>query len=300
MWGVIISALTNSQITKAILDKKPILVRWGVDFSPLPTPAPAVTLAIGGHDPSGGAGIQADIEAIAAQGGHAASAITCLTVQDTRDVRQLIPTDPELVIAQAEAVLADLPVAAIKIGLLGDAAIARRLARLLGQHPAIPVVLDPVLAAGGGTPLTGDELRNTLVAELLPRTGLLTPNSREARLLAGADDLGDCARILLEGGCRHVLITGAHEQGAPVINRLYGPAGLIESWRWERLPGEYHGSGCTLAAAIAALLAQGLDLADAVRTGQEFAWRSLAGAHRLGRGQRLPDRLYRLRHGNSG
>ena len=265
----------------------------------MPDLSSTVTLAIGGHDPSGGAGIQADIEAIAALGGYAASAITCLTVQDTRNVQQLIPCDPNLVIAQAEAVLADLPVAGIKIGLIGDASIASRLAQLLAQHPKIPVVLDPVLAAGGGTALAGDDLKSTLVTALLPKVNLLTPNSQEARLLAGTHKLDDCAAILLESGCPHVLITGTHEEGTAVINSLYGPSGLIQSWQWERLSGEYHGSGCTLAAAVATLLAQGLSLVDAAYKAQAFAWQSLAHAHRLGRGQQLPNRLYRLHHRES-
>jgi len=255
----------------------------------------AATLAIGGHDPCGGAGIQADIEAIGALGGHAASVITCLTVQDTCNVQQLIPIDPKVVIAQAEAVLADLPVNAIKIGLIGDAAVAHALAQLLIRHPTIPVVLDPVLAAGGGTPLASEKLRQTMLQELLPLTYLLTPNSHEARTLAGTANLSDCAEILLQQGCQHLLITGTHEESNEVINNLYSPEGLIEHWQWPRLPDEYHGSGCTLAAAIAALLAQGQNLIEALSQAQNFAWQSLAHAQKLGRGQALPDRFYQLK-----
>lgn len=263
--------------------------------NPTPNAVSAVTLAIGGHDPSGGAGIQADIEAIGALGGHAASVITCLTVQDTCNVQQLIPVDPKVVIAQAEAVLADLPVNAIKIGLIGDAAVAHALAQLLAQYPAIPVVIDPVLAAGGGTPLASDKLKQTLLQELLPLAYLLTPNSHEARTLAGTTDLDNCAEALLRHGCQHLLITGTHEESNNVINKLYGAEGAIDHWQWPRLPDEYHGSGCTLAAAIAALLAQGHSLAEALYQAQDFAWQSLAHAQKLGRGQALPDRLYQLK-----
>jgi len=264
-------------------------------ITPTPNAASAVTLAIGGHDPSGGAGIQADIEAIAALGGHATSAITCLTVQDTCNVQQLIPIDPKVVIAQAEAVLADLPINAVKMGLIGDAAVAHALAQLLAQHPAIPVIIDPVLAAGGGTPLASDKLKQTLLQELLPLTYLLTPNSNEARTLAGATDLDECAEILLQQGCQHLLITGTHEESTEVINNLYGAEGQINHWQWPRLPDEYHGSGCTLAAAIAALLAQGQNLTEALYQAQDFAWQSLAHAQKLGRGQALPDRHYQLK-----
>jgi len=263
---------------------------------PVPDTAFAVTLAIGGHDPCGGAGIQADIEAIAALGGHATSAITCLTVQDTCNVQQLIPITPKTVIDQAEAVLADLPVSAIKIGLIGDATIAHALAQLLEQHPTIPVIIDPVLAAGGGTPLASDKLKQTLLQELLPLTYLLTPNSQEVRTLAGTNELDKCAEILLQQGCQHLLITGTHEESDEVINKLYSAEGLINHWQWPRLPDEYHGSGCTLAAAIAALLAQGQSLTEALYHAQDFAWQSLAHAHKLGRGQALPHRLYQHQH----
>jgi len=262
---------------------------------PVPNITPRITLAIGGHDPSGGAGIQADIESITALDGYATTAITCLTVQDTRNVQQLIPVDPKVLVAQAEAVLADLPVSAIKIGLIGDATIAHALAQLLARHPAIPVIIDPVLAAGGGTPLASNKLKQTLLQELLPLTYLLTPNSQEARTLADTTNLDECAEILLQNGCQHLLITGTHEESNEVINKLYGSEGLIKQWQWPRLPDEYHGSGCTLAAAIAALLAQGQDLTEALYHAQDFAWQSLAHAHKLGRGQALPDRLYQLR-----
>ena len=260
-----------------------------------PNAAVAVTLAIGGHDPSGGAGIQADIESITALGGYATSAITSLTIQDTCNVQQLIPVDPEVVVAQAEAVLDDLPVNAIKIGLVGSAAVAHALAGLLKKHPDIPVVLDPVLAAGGGRSLASDALRQTLLQELLPLASLVTPNSQEARTLASASDLSHCAEILLQHGCQQLLITGAHEESSEVINTLYDQKGGVDRWQWPRLPGEYHGSGCTLAAAIATLLAQGQSLADAVYSAQGFAWQSLADAYTLGRGQALPNRFHSLR-----
>jgi hydroxymethylpyrimidine/phosphomethylpyrimidine kinase len=198
------------------------------------------------------------------------------------------------VIAQAEAVLSDLNIAAIKIGLMSDTAIAKELAHLLERYPAIPAILDPVLAAGGGTDLASEQLEEALLEALLPHIELLTPNSEEARRLTGLEPLDECAQALLERGCRHVLITGTHEQGERVITGLYGPEGLMGSWEWERLPGEYHGSGCTLAAAISALVARGFNLMDAVREGQEYAWQTLAHGRQLGQGQLLPNRHYRL------
>ncbi|MDT4288280.1 hydroxymethylpyrimidine/phosphomethylpyrimidine kinase [Methylomonas sp. MO1] len=251
-----------------------------------------VVLCFSGHDPSGGAGVQADIEAIVSHQCHAASVITALTEQDSRNVNKLIPQQPAEVINQAQTLLADFKVSAFKIGLIGDAGVAEAIAQILRQHPAIPVVLDPVLAAGGGTVLAGQQLLDVIVEQLLPLTTLLTPNSEEARRLSEQNDLGDCGRFLQSKGAEYVLITGTHESSELVHNRLYMPENLQETFNWERLPHSYHGSGCTLASASAALLAQGLDVFTAVSEAQEFTWQSLAAAYRPGQGQYNPDRLF--------
>ncbi len=257
---------------------------------------PPIVLALAGHDPSGGAGIQADIEALGANGALATTAVTCLTIQDTRDVHGLSPLDPQLVIAQAEAVLHDLPVSVIKIGLIGSAPLARALARLL-EHQArgIPVVLDPILRAGGGSPLADAALRGTLLEALIPRATLVTPNLPEARALAGAETPDDCAGALRELGVPWVLVTGTHDDSAAVTNRLYGPDARGGAWSWPRLPHSYHGSGCTLASAIAALLARGLAMEQAVAQAQDYTWHALAAGYHPGGGQYLPERLPGLR-----
>ncbi|WP_415878694.1 bifunctional hydroxymethylpyrimidine kinase/phosphomethylpyrimidine kinase [Methylomonas sp. TEB] len=251
-----------------------------------------VVLCFSGHDPSGGAGVQADIEAINSHQCHAASVITALTEQDSRNVKTLIPQQPADILSQAQTLLADFKVSAFKIGLIGDAGVAVAIARILRQHPSVPVVLDPVLAAGGGTALAGQQLIDVIVEQLLPLTTLLTPNSEEARRLSGQNDLSDCGRFLQGKGAKYVLITGTHESSELVHNRLYMPDDLNETFNWERLPQSYHGSGCTLASASAALLAQGLDVFTAVSEAQEFTWQSLAAAYRPGQGQYNPDRLF--------
>ncbi len=256
------------------------------------SPTPPVILCFSGHDPTGGAGLHADIEAIAAAGCHAASAVTCLTVQDTHNVRQLIPTDPKLFRQQAEAVLNDLPVAAIKIGLIGDAGICEEIAALITEHPHIPTVLDPILAAGGGKELAGKALLESIRRDLLPRIELATPNSLEARRISGREDLREAAAQILALGCNNVLITGTHENDAKVINSLY--CGSMEdehSLEWPRLPHSYHGSGCTLASAIAARIALGQSMPQAVSAAQEYTWRALEQANRFGSGQALPYRF---------
>lgn len=257
-----------------------------------------VVMTLAGNDPSGGAGIAADIETLVSLGCHPAPVITALTVQDTYNVQSLLPVDSAQVLAQARAILADLPVAVFKVGVIGSADNAAALYTLFSEHPAIPVVLDPVLAAGGGANLTSDPLLEA-IQTLLSCTTVLTPNSVEARRLTPeADTLEACAMALLERGCRYVLITGGHESTSDVVNTVYGNHRRLETWCWPRLPHDYHGSGCTLASAIAALLAHGrnADLEESILSAlyraQHYTWRSLQAGYRAGGGQHLPNRLF--------
>lgn len=257
-----------------------------------------VVLAIGGHDPGGGAGIQADIEAIGANGAHAATVVACLTVQDSCNLSALHPVEPALILSQAMAVLADVPVSAIKIGLLGSPGAVRAAAELLDSQPGVPVVLDPVLAAGGGSDLTGNELLQAIRQRLVPRCDLLTPNTPEARrlsALSGGDSLDTCAEALLTLGAGAVLLTGTHdrEEEEQIVHRLYRHTQPVVTSAWKRLPGSYHGSGCTLAAAIAARLALGEPMEEAVQRALAYTWESIARGFRAGRCQSLPDRLFR-------
>ena len=237
--------------------------------------------------------MHADIEAIAAAGCHSASAITCLTIQDTHNVQQLLPVAPRLFRQQAQAVLKDLPVAVIKIGLIGEIGVCQEIAALLQKYPQIPVVLDPVLAAGGGTELADGELLQSIRMELLPHVELATPNSLEARRISGRDGLQESAEEILTTGCKNLLITGAHESGGQVVNTLYqGSVNHQQPWEWPRLPGSYHGSGCTLAAAIAARIALGQPMLQAVTAAQEYTWKTLEQANHFGSGQALPNRFF--------
>lgn len=257
----------------------------------MPPHRPAV-LSFSGHDPSGGAGIQADIETIASHQCHAVSVITTLTEQDTQNVVKLLPQDPDQLVSQATALMADIPVKAIKIGLLGHQDTALAIHSIIKQHPNIPVILDPVLASGGGANLSSDLLIGAIINLLIPYTTVLTPNSEEARRLTGLNDLTECGLSLLEKGCNYVLITGTHEATPEVSNQLFHDGQCIETYGWNRLPYSYHGSGCTLAASIAALLAQGLDVTDAVAEAQEFTWNALNNAYQPGKGQHVPNRFF--------
>jgi hydroxymethylpyrimidine/phosphomethylpyrimidine kinase len=259
-------------------------------------------LAFAGSDPSGGAGLQADLLTLAALGCHPLSVVTAITVQDTSGVAAVHPVAADWVARQARAVLADMPVSVFKIGMVTTHENAAAIAAIIDEHPALPVVLDPVLASGRGDPLGSDDVAAALAELLVPRATVLTPNSLEARRLAAAPGertdalpLERCAERLTAHGAKFVLVTGTHEPTRDVVNALYDARGPVRSDRWERLPGEYHGSGCTLAAAIAAGLAHGLAVPEAVRAAQSFTWQTLADAFAPGAGQAIPDRLFRLR-----
>ncbi len=256
------------------------------------TPSKPIVLAIGGHDPSGGAGLQADIETLAAHDCHTLSLVTALTTQNTCRVSNISPQSSQQLEMQFRLLLDESEVQAIKIGMLGSSAIAQTLARLLAEHAKIPTVLDPVLASGSGSGLGDEDLPGTITQELLPHCTLITPNSQEARRLGGQQDLADCAQTLIGHGCASVLITGAHEPEDAVVNRLYGLGGLIGSWEWPRLEHSYHGSGCTLTSAIAANLAQGYNLKRSVAQAQAYTWNSLKQGYSSGRCQLTPNRLH--------
>ncbi|MCX7088594.1 MAG: hydroxymethylpyrimidine/phosphomethylpyrimidine kinase [Methylococcales bacterium] len=251
-----------------------------------------VVLCFSGHDPCGGAGIQADIEVLISHKCHAASVITVLTEQDTRNVKKMSPQSAENFSAQARTVLADLPVKAIKIGLIGDYSLALAIRDLLIEYPAIPVILDPILVAGGGSDLADQPLRTAITDLLVPLALIITPNSHEARQLTQMTVVNASGEALLARGCQYVLITGADEDSPVVCNRLYQKNTPVEAFSWDRLPGRYHGSGCTLAASIAALVAHGLDPFMAINEAQEYTWNALNHAYKTGHGQLNPDRMF--------
>ena len=251
-----------------------------------------VVLSFSGHDPSGGAGVQADIETMANHKCHSASVITALTEQDTSNVKKLIPQTAENIIRQAEAVLNDLPVKVFKIGLIGHHETAIAIHTVIKQYPHIPVVFDPVLAAGGGAELSNDLLKTAMVELLLPCTTVLTPNSQEARKLSGLTDLNECGLALLALGCSYALITGTHESTPAVSNQLFHDRRCLQTYTWRRLPFSYHGSGCTVASSIAALIAQGIKPMQAILEAQDYTWNSLRHGYRPGLGQHLPHRFF--------
>lgn len=255
-------------------------------------PVPVV-MAISGSDPTGGAGIQADIETLVSMGCHAAPVVTAVTVQDTQSFMGYEPVGHALLIQQIRAVLEDMAVSAFKLGMLGSVENVEAVHTILTEYPDIPVILDPVLASGSGTELANDRVVDAMVELLFPITTVLTPNSSEARRLApDADNLEACAQKLMDLGAEFVLVTGTHENTPQVVNRLYGNGRLLDSFHWERLQAGYHGSGCTLASAIAGLLAHGTEPYNAVHEAQEYTWETLKQGYRVGMGQLIPNRLF--------
>ncbi|HEY5898425.1 MAG TPA: hydroxymethylpyrimidine/phosphomethylpyrimidine kinase [Burkholderiales bacterium] len=261
---------------------------------PAPQPAsPPTVLTFAASDPTSGAGLQADVLTIAALRCHPLCVLTAVTEQDTAGVARMLNIDAAWITAQARRLLDDLQVAAFKAGVLGSAANARAVASIVATQPAVPFVVDPVLASGRGDTLAGSDTIDALLGHILPRATVLTPNSVEARRLAAPEtDLARCARRLVEHGCRYVLITGTHEATDDVRNTLYDKNGVVREDRWPRLPGSYHGSGCTLASAIAAYLALGRPVEQAAADAQQFTWRALQAGFKPGRGQFVPQRFF--------
>ncbi len=247
--------------------------------------SPPCVLCLSGHDPTGGAGLTADIEAIGALGGHALGVITANTVQDTSNVQRVAAVPPILMAAQIEALVADCRIGAIKIGLLGDAAQLDPILDCI-RRLRVPVVLDPVLRAGGGAQLVRSELLLAVKERLLPQVTVLTPNAAEVRLLGGGED----GAALLATGLAHLLVTRGDEPGGNVVNTWYQAGQPPRDFEWPRLPQRFHGAGCTLAAAIAALLAAGKPVAEALEGAQAYTHGALSRAYAVGGGRLIPGR----------
>ena len=261
--------------------------------------SPPNIMTFSATDPTGGAGLQADILTISSLGCHPVSIATGFTVQDTIGVNKLIPIDSDLLNDQARLILEDMEVEIFKLGLLGSKENVATIAEIISDYPDIPLIIDPVLASGRGDEFVDIEARKMMMDLLFPESLLITPNSLEARQLVRDETEGlelpieTCVDRLKEMGCENILITGSHENTENVINTLYSSSNQIIPYHWDRLPGSYHGSGCTLAAAISAYYALGLSIGEAVEEAQYFTWHALKNGFKPGMGQLIPNRLFR-------
>jgi hydroxymethylpyrimidine/phosphomethylpyrimidine kinase len=247
----------------------------------------AIALTIAGSDSSGGAGIQADLKTFAALGVYGASAIAALTAQNTQGVTGIHDVPPDFIVAQIDAVFADLEVGAVKIGMLSQAAAITAIAQALDRQKAKNIVLDPVMIAASGARLLANDAVATLRKELIPRALLITPNLPEAAALTGSAiakteaDMVAQAQQLLAAGARNVLMKGGHGGGPESVDLLIG-LNLNVRLAAPRHPSRNtHGTGCTLSSAIAAGLAKGLDLTAAVRAAKDYVTAAIAAADRL-------------------
>jgi hydroxymethylpyrimidine/phosphomethylpyrimidine kinase len=251
---------------------------------------PAV-LVCAGLDPSGGAGLAADIGAISAIGAHPLPVLTVLTAQDNDRVAAIEAVQPDWLLRQIEVLLAKIELAAIKIGIIGSRANAEVLlnaiTRARSRWPHLPVILDPVLASGQGDALAQDD-PVSIILPLLPVTSVILPNLPEAARLTGLTEPAQQAAWLLDKGCGAVLLKGGHGSDGQVTNRWFDAAGE-QHWHWPRLPGAFHGSGCTLASALAAAMAMGRP--DPALWAQHYTQTALAHAYPIAPGQWMPARI---------
>ena len=261
--------------------------------------SPPKVMTFSATDPTGGAGLQADILTISSLGCHPISIATGFTVQDTIGVNKLIPIDSELVNDQARLILEDMEVEIFKLGLLGSKENITTIAEIISDYPDTPLIIDPVLASGRGDEFSDIEASNMMMELLFPESLLITPNSSEARQLVSNEEnpsnlpIELCVDRFKEMGCENILITGTHENTENVINTLYNSSNQIIPFHWDRLPGSYHGSGCTLTAAISAYYALGLSIDEAVEEAQHFTWQALKNGFKPGMGQFIPNRFFR-------
>jgi len=262
-----------------------------------------IALTIAGSDSSGGAGIQADLKTFSAFGVYGASVLTALTAQNTTGVQGVLAIPPAFVTAQMESVFADLRLDSIKTGMLANAAIVKAVATALAGLPTVPVVIDPVMVATSGDLLLEPDAVAAISGLLLPRGDLVTPNLPEAARLSGepeaasVDAMARQGRIILGNGARAVLVKGGHGGGDDAIDVLVTHDGVrVFSGRRVSTP-HAHGTGCTLSSAIAALLARGLGLTDAVSRAKTYVRLALEAGRDLGvgHGHGPVDHLYAVR-----
>lgn len=245
---------------------------------------PPIVAVFAGNDPSGGAGLCADIQTLSLIGCHTAPILTCSTVQNTHNVQAILPMPAQHILQQAESIFQDLPIKAIKLGLLGSMGAVQAVMQIVQNYPHIPLIWDPILAAGGGHKLADEQLQMAMYNNILPQATIITPNTHELQALSESGKL-------THDGYNWLLITGTHTTTEQVNNHLYQAGNLLQSWQFTRLKANYHGSGCTLAAAIAGYVAQGNDIPAAVQAAQNLTYNCLLRGYSVGSGQWLPKRF---------
>jgi phosphomethylpyrimidine kinase len=259
-------------------------------------------LSVAGSDSGGGAGIQADLKTIAACGCYDMTATTAVTVQNTQGVRGVHAVPADVVAGQIDAVLEDIGVDAVKLGMLPSEAIIVETARLIRKYGVRHVVMDPVMIATSGDRLVAESAVEAILRHIFPLAALVTPNIPEAEYLTGLkirseDDFPRAAGRLVEKGARGVLLKAGHLQGAELTEYLYTADGVEQRYRYERIDTpNTHGTGCTLSSAVASFLAQGHELPEAVRRAEDYVHGAIMAGreYRTGRGHGPVHHFYRF------
>jgi hydroxymethylpyrimidine/phosphomethylpyrimidine kinase len=239
-------------------------------------------MTIAGFDGSGGAGIQADIKTFSALGCYATSVLTALPVQNTQGVRKIYPIPIEAVKDQIEAVMDDILPSAIKIGMVHTPQLVEVIVSTLKKYPQIPIVFDPVMVATSGHRLIEEETISTIVEQLFPVSDIITPNMDEAAILANMEvttleEMQIAGNIILMFGCKNILLKGGHQETPTVTSLFLGAGGISHRYETEKFTtNNTHGSGCTLSSAIAAFLARGEDLSNAMELAQQYVFEAIA------------------------
>jgi hydroxymethylpyrimidine/phosphomethylpyrimidine kinase len=262
--------------------------------------SPPIVLTIAGFDPSSGAGITADIKTIAAHGCYGVAAITALTVQSTQGVRRVSPVEPTLLRETLNEITSDVQVAAVRVGMLGSAAVAAEVAEFLKQTRLPHIVLDTVLTSTSGAKLLADDAVQVVVETLFPLAEVITPNAEEAAALTGTkvefvDDMRDAAKKLQEMGAPAVVITGGHlDKATDLLTMRNGEFQVFKSDRQESA--STHGTGCAFSAAIASHLALDRALPEAVLLAKAYVTSAIANAYPVGKGIGPVNHMYRMKN----
>ncbi|RZO92218.1 MAG: hydroxymethylpyrimidine/phosphomethylpyrimidine kinase [Limnobacter sp.] len=256
-----------------------------------------LVLTFSASDPTAGAGLQADALTVSALGAHPLTILTGLTAQNTAGVARFEACTRDWIDDQLNALLDDgIAPSAIKTGVLGSEGAVAAVLKVKGLWPSVPLVVDPVRASGRGDAFGGQPLFDSYRNQLFPLVDLITPNWPEAQAFTGAQSVDEAGERLLQMGCKAVLLKGEHLDSGDVVNRLYVPGKKVVEFPCERLPGQFHGSGCTLASACAVGLGQGLSVQEAVELALEYTWQALSCSFSVGKGQLIPDRMHLMQH----
>lgn len=258
-----------------------------------------LVLSFGAADPVGAIGIQADLASFAAMGCHGLSVVTAILTGDSAGIEALQVIDAEWIDDQARILLEDMPVAAFKVGFVGSIENASVIAEIVSDYPDIPLILDPFASAMPDQGQEGEDLLHAIRELLVPQSTLLSISSVELarfgeawREASAQDNLPLDVLQLTGSGCEYLLVTSIASSSHELINTLFNRTGVVRSDTWPRLPGPFLGAGATLSGTIAALLANGLEVPEAVLEAQEFTAAALANAHRPGMGKLIPDRYF--------